>query len=326
VLRLPRFRYLRPSNAAAASALAAEHGGKAMLVAGGTDLFPNLKRRQFEPEVLIQVPSLPGIRRENGRFVLGATVTLAEASTEPGLREALPGFAEAAGLVSSPPLRNAGTVGGNLCVDTRCNYYNQTFEWRKAIGFCLKKDGDICLVAPGSPRCWAVSSSDTAPVVLALGASVELAGPDGTRLIPAADLYRDDGIEYLGKQPHEVLTAIHLPASAGVRTAYVKLRRRGSIDFPIAGAAVALELDGDIVVRCRIALSAVASHPLEVPAAGEFLAGKRLDQESIAAAAELAAKPAKPLDNTDLTHFWRKKMVRVIVEQALAAAAGRPPA
>jgi 4-hydroxybenzoyl-CoA reductase subunit beta len=214
-------------------------------------------------------------------------------------------------------------VGGNLCVDTRCNYYNQTFEWRKSIGFCMKKDGEICLVAPSSPRCWAVSSSDTAPVALVLSATVELAGPDGSRVIPVAALYRDDGIEYLAKQPHEVLTAINLPVEAGVRTAYVKLRRRGSIDFPIAGAAVALRLDGDVVVSCRIALSAVASHPLEVPAAGEFLAGKRLDQESITAAAELAAKPAKPLDNTDLTHFWRKKMVRVVVEQALAAAAAQ---
>jgi 4-hydroxybenzoyl-CoA reductase subunit beta len=306
--------------------MVAEHGDRAMLVAGGTDLFPNLKRRQFEPEVLVQVPSLPGIRREKGHFRLGATVTLAEAASDQGLRSALAGYAEAAGLVSSPPLRNAGTVAGNLCVDTRCNYYNQTFEWRKSIGYCMKKDGEICLVAPGSPRCWAVSSSDTAPVALVLGASVELEGPEGSRVIPAADLYRDDGIEYLAKQPHEVLTAILLPAATGVRTAYVKLRRRGSIDFPIAGAAVALELDGDLVVSCRIALSAVASHPLEVPPAGEFLAGKRLDPETIAAAAELAAKPAKPLDNTDLTHFWRKRMVRVVVEQALAAAAARGPA
>jgi 4-hydroxybenzoyl-CoA reductase subunit beta len=321
MLRLPRLRYLRPASPREASAMAAELGARAMLVAGGTDLFPNLKRRQYEPEVLVQVPQLPGIHRDGQGFVLGATVTLAQAAADPALRAALSGFAQAAGLVSSPPLRNAGTVGGNLCVDTRCNYYNQTFEWRKSIGFCMKKDGDICLVAPGSPRCWAVSSSDTAPVALVLGATVELAGPDGSRVIPAATLYRDDGIEYLSKQPHEVLTAINLPVEPGVRTAYVKLRRRGSIDFPIAGAAVALRLDGDMVVRCRVALSAVASHPLEVPAAGEFLTGKRLDRESIAAAAELAAKPAKPLDNTDLTHFWRKKMVRVVVEQALAAAA-----
>ena len=155
---------------------------------------------------------------------------------------------------------------------------------------------------------------------------MELTGPDGSRTLPVAALYRDDGIEYLAKQPHEVLTAIQLPVEPGVRTAYVKLRRRGSIDFPIAGAAVALKLDGDLVVSCRIALSAVASHPLEVPAAGDFLAGKRLDEETVAAAAELAAKPAKPLDNADLTHFWRKRMVRVVVEKALLAAAARSAA
>jgi len=229
------------------------------------------------------------------------------------------GYAEAAGLVSSPPLRNAGTAGGNLCVDTRCNYYDMPYEWRKAIGYCLKKDGDICLVAPSSPRCWAVSSSDTAPMAIALRATIVLAGPDGEREAPVAALYRDDGIEYLAKQPFEVVTVIRLP-NAETSTAYVKLRRRGSIDFPIAGAAAALQLDGDVVTECRIALSAVASHPLEARAAAEFMVGKRVDEETVKATAELAAKPARPLDNADLTHFWRKRMVRVVVEQAIVAA------
>ena len=300
-----------------------ELGTRAMLVAGGTDLFPNLKRRQFEPDVLVQVPAMSGIEAGRGGFRIGATTTLASVAADPALRSQLAGFAEAAGLVSSPPLRNAGTIGGNLCVDTRCNYYNQSHEWRKSIGFCLKKDGDICLVAPSSPRCWAVSSSDTAPMALVLGATVELAGPTSTREIAVADLYRDDGIEYLGKRPQEVLTAITLPAPDGLLTAYVKLRRRGSIDFPIAGAAVAMKLEGGTVVNCRIALSAVASHPLEVTAAGAFLAGRKLDEESIEAAAELAAKPARPLDNTDLTHWWRKRMVKVVVADAIRRAAGR---
>jgi 4-hydroxybenzoyl-CoA reductase subunit beta len=198
-----------------------------------------------------------------------------------------------------------------------------TYEWRKAVGFCMKKDGDICLVAPGSPRCWAVSSSDTGPMAMALEGVVTLTGKDGERELPVAALYRDDGIDYLAKQPSEVLTALRLPHIENNRSAYVKLRRRGSIDFPIAGAAVALQMDGDIVARCRIVLSAVASHPLEARAADEFLTGKRLDNETVQAAAEIAAKPAKPLDNTDLTHFWRKRMVRVVVEQALTQAATR---
>ena len=295
-----------------------------MLVAGGTDLIPNLKRRQFDPEILVQVPALTGIEpEEGGGLRLGATVTLSEAADHSALNASFRGFAEAAGQVSSPPLRNAGTLGGNLCVDTRCNYYNQSYEWRMAAGFCMKKDGDICLVAPGSSRCWAISSSDTAPMALVLDAMITLAGPDGERRLPAAALYQDDGIDYLAKLPHEVVTAISLPAPDGVRSAYVKVRRRPSIDFPLAGAAVALRFDGDVVTACRIALTAVASHPLEVPAAGEFMVGKRIEEETLEAVAELAAKPARPLDNADLAHTWRKKMVRHAVREAILRAAGR---
>ncbi|HZK72470.1 MAG TPA: FAD binding domain-containing protein [Clostridia bacterium] len=324
MLRLPRFKYLRPKTAREAAHMAAELGPRAMFVAGGTDLFPKLKRRQFEVEALIGLEFLDhAIHGGGGDTVLGAGTTLAAAAANPHLNKHLAGYAQAAGLVSSPPLRNAGTIGGNLCVDTRCNYYDMTYEWRKAIGFCMKKDGDICLVAPSSPRCWAVSSSDTGPMALALGGLVVLAGPDGERELPVAALYRDDGIDYMAKQPSEVVTALRLPAIEGNQTAYVKLRRRGSIDFPIAGAAVALQMDGDTVARCRIVLSAVASYPLEAVAAEEFLTGKSLDDETIRAAAEIAAKPAKPLDNADLTHFWRKRMVRVVVEQALTLAATR---
>jgi 4-hydroxybenzoyl-CoA reductase subunit beta len=318
MLRLPRFRYLRPKSAREAAAMAAEHGARAMFVAGGTDLLPKLKRRQFDIDTLIGLDFLPRAIRNGGEEChVDAGATLSAAAHDPSLRAHLPGYAEAAGLVSSPPLRNAGTVGGNLCVDTRCNYYDMSYEWRKAAGFCMKKDGDICLVAPSSPRCWAVSSSDTAPMAIALGGVAVLVGLDGEREIPVAGLYRDDGIVYLAKRPEEVLTALRLPAARGTRSAYVKLRRRGSIDFPVAGAAVTARLEGDTVVDCRIVLSAVASHPLEVEAAGAFLRGKPLSREAIEQAAELAARPAKPLDNADLSHFWRKRMVRVVVEQAL---------
>src|SRR5438270_7690077 len=235
MLRLPRFRYLRPKSAREAARMAADLGPKAMFVAGGTDLFPKLKRRQFEVDTLI---GLEFLDRTVGAEQIGAGATLADIAKHSELQ----GYAQAAGLVSSPPLRNAGTAGGNLCVDTRCNYYDMTYEWRKAIGYCLKKDGDICLVAPSSPRCWAVSSSDTAPMAITLGATVMLAGPDGEREAPVESLYKDDGIDYLAKQPYEVVTAVRLPASSRTLSAYVKLRRRGSIDFAIAGAAVAHEL------------------------------------------------------------------------------------
>ena len=295
--------------------MAADLGPRAMFVAGGTDLLPKLKRRQFEVDTLIGLDFLD--RAISDHSVIGAGVTLSDASHDPGLRRAFPGYAEAAGLVSSPPLRNAGTIGGNLCVDTRCNYYDMTYEWRKAAGFCMKKDGVICLVAPSSPRCWAVSSSDTAPMAIALGATVVLVRADGEREIPVDALYRDDGIEYLAKQPAEVVTELHLPNRKDTRSAYVKLRRRGSIDFPIAGAAVAARLEDGVVADCRIVLSAVASHPLEATAAERFLSGRQLDPETVREAAEVAAGPAKPLDNADLSHFWRKRMVRVVVEEAL---------
>jgi len=321
MLRLPRFNYLQPKTAREAASMAAEHEGHAMFVAGGTDLFPKLKRRQFEVDTLIGLDFLPrNIHNGSTECVIDAGVTLASAARDPHLKTHFAGYAEAAGLVSSPPLRNAGTIGGNLCVDTRCNYYDMTYEWRKAAGFCLKKDGDICLVAPSSPRCWAVSSSDTAPMAMAVGGFVNLTGPDGERELPVSGMYRDDGIDYLAKRPSEVVTGLRLNGSSDLRTAYVKLRRRGSIDFPIAGAAVAIRLDGDIITDCKIVLSAVASYPLEVAAAGDFLKNKRPDRETIRQTADIAAKPAKPLDNADLNYYWRKQMVRVVVEQALELA------
>jgi len=211
--------------------------------------------------------------------------------------------------VSTPLLRNMGTLGGNLCLDTRCNYYNQTYEWRKAIDFCMKKDGAICWVAPSSPRCWAVSSSDVAPVAVAIGAEFLLVGPGGERVVPAARLYQNDGINYLAKHPDEILVEVRLPPPDGWDAVYRKLRRRGSFDFPV--------WDDAVVADARIVLGGVASQPLEVPEAGAALRGEHLSDERIAAAAESAYRPAKPLDNTDFDLSWRKQMTRVYVKGAL---------
>src|SRR5437764_409386 len=217
MLRLPRFRFLRPKSAREAARMAQELGPKAMFVAGGTDLYPKLKRRQFEVEALIGLDFLE--RRIEGSTI-GAGATLAAISSRPDVHA---GYAQAAGLVSSPPLRNAGTAGGNLCVDTRCNYYDMPYEWRKAIGYCLKKDGDICLVAPSSPRCWAVSSSDTAPMAIALGATVVLAGPDREREVPVASLYNDDGIEDPAKRLVRVVVEDGLAGATRMGPSAVKL-------------------------------------------------------------------------------------------------------
>jgi 4-hydroxybenzoyl-CoA reductase subunit beta len=330
MMRLPPFSYLAPVSVGDAVKLMADHGPEAMLVAGGTDLYPNMKRRQFEPRVLVGlrgIRDLAGVRRPtDAGLAIGAGTTLTTVSRHPAVRGCYAALATAAGAVSTPQLRNMGTLGGNVCVDTRCNYYNQSYQWRKAVNFCMKKDGEICLVAPGSPRCWAVSSSDTAPVLWSLGASVRLAGPAGERVIPISALYQDDGIQYLTKQPGEIVTEIVLPPADSVRSVYRKLRRRGSFDFPVLGVAAALRMDGERVAEARIVLGAVASLPREAPEAARLLVGERLTAEVIDRAADAAYRPAKPLDNTDLTHPYRKKMTRVYVARALRSLAGLPEA
>ncbi len=329
MLRLPPFTYLAPRTLEKAVGQIGEAGPDGMLVAGGTDLYPNMKRRQFEPKILVGLRAVRDLGRISGGaargMTIGSGVTLSRVAASPEIARGYRALALAAGAVSTPPLRNMGTLGGNLCLDTRCNYYNQTFHWRKSIGFCMKKDGEICLVAPGSPRCWAISSTDTAPAAIALGAQVRLVGPTGERVVAAADLYRDDGMAYLAKAADEILVDIILPAADGWRSTYWKLRRRGSFDFPILGVAAALRCAPDGTVEdARIVLGAVASHPLIASQAADLLKGQRPTPDVIARAALAAYQPARPLDNADLTIGYRKKMSRVYVERALRELAGLP--
>jgi 4-hydroxybenzoyl-CoA reductase subunit beta len=323
MLRLPRFTYLEPRTVEDALRLRAEAGPDAAFVAGGTDLYPNMKRRQQTPATVISIARIPELTRISGSpqegITIGATVSLTVLSAHPVVRSHYRAVAHAAEVVSTPLLRNMGTIGGNLLLDTRCNYYDQTYEWRKAINFCMKRDGEICWVAPSSPRCWAVQSSDGVPVAVALGAQVTLASPRGTRRLPAASLYRNDGIEYLSKEPDELLVSYHLPPVNGWRATYQKLRRRDSFDFPVLGVAARVDLaDDGTVSAARIVLGAVASHPMEIAGAADALVGRQLDETTIGAAADAAFKPAKPMDNTDFTLGWRKEMVRVYVQRALA--------
>jgi 4-hydroxybenzoyl-CoA reductase subunit beta len=301
MLRLPWFEYRAPRTVAEAAKILAGEGPAAMAVAGGTDLLPNMKRRHQAPKVLVSLRGIPELKALNGSF--GAAVTLNEIvryeKTPTALRQA-------AAQVATPQIRNMGTLGGNLCLDTRCNYYNQTYEWRKAIDFCLKKDGKTCWVATASKRCVAVSSTDTAPALIALNAKVTLVSSRGEREIPVENLYKNDGIEYLTRAPDEILTEVRVPA--GWKSTYWKLRRRGSFDFPILGVAVALKFEKDVISDARMALGAVASRPFLVEKAGEFLKGKTLSDEVIAHAAELAANRAKPMDNTDMDLYWRKEV------------------
>ncbi len=329
MMRLPPFTYLSPRTLEEAARMLADHGADAMAVAGGTDLYPNMKRRQFEPKVLVGLrglPELQGIRGDQCQgLVIGAGTVLRQLFTHPVVFTHYPALARAGSLISNPQIRNMGTVGGNLFVDTRCNYYNMPYGWRKSINFCMKKDGDVCWVAPGGSRCWALSSSDLAPVVIALDAVVRLVSAKGERVIPARELYRDDGIAYLAKMPDELLVEVIVPPIDGLRTTYWKLRRREAIDFPILGVAAAIRLDHEgTCTHARLVLGAVASAPLEAREAQQVLIGKKLTAEVIAEAAQAAYKPAKPLDNADLTLYYRKSMTRVYVTRALRELAGLP--
>src|SRR5262252_991623 len=249
MMRLPQFSYLAPRTVPDAVRMIADAGPGGMFVAGGTDLYPNMKRRQQTPRTVISVGRITDLRRCSGDGAsgvqIGAGMSLTDLCENPVINRDYPVVAQAARLISTPVMRNMGTIGGNLLLDTRCKYYDQNYEWRKGINFCMKKDGDICWVAPSSPKCWAVQSSDLAPVMVALGARLRLVSSEGERFVDAASLYNDDGIHYLRKRPDELLTEIHLPPRGRVRAAYEKLRRRGSFDFPVLGVAAALAFEDD---------------------------------------------------------------------------------
>jgi 4-hydroxybenzoyl-CoA reductase subunit beta len=319
MMRLPWFGFHSPKTIDEAAKILAAEGPQAMLIAGGTDLLPNMKRRHQTPATLVSLRRIEALKKtSNGSgAVLGAGFTLNEVVANRAVREKYTGLWQAAAQVATVHLRNMGTLGGNLCLDTRCNYYNQNYEWRKAIDFCLKKDGEICWVATASKRCVAASSTDTAPALIALGATVRLVSAQGERDVALADLYRNDGIEYLTRRPDEILTEVKLPESDGWKSSYWKLRRRGSFDFPVLGVAAAVKTARDgTVVEARIALGAVSSRPL-LTKAGELLVGRKLTDEAIAEVGRKVASVAKPMDNTDLNLYWRKDVVSEFVGYAL---------
>jgi len=320
MMRLPWFRYLTPDSVEEVVAILAGEGPETSVVAGGTDLFPNMKRKHQVPHTLVALRHINELKEvTNGDgLTLGAGLTLTDLARDPNVREQFPGLWQAAIQVATPQLRNMGTLGGNLCLDTRCTYYNQNYEWRKAIGFCMKKEGEICWVAPSSKRCLAVSSTDTAPALISLDASVTLVSKAGERDVAVRDLYKNDGIDYLRRRNDELLTQIKLAPSKGWRSTYWKLRRRGSFDFPVLSVAAAARLAADDTVEdVRIVLGAVASSPQVADAAAEMLVGKKLTDNVIVEAGAIASKLAKPMDNTDFTLHWRKRVTTEFVGLAL---------
>jgi 4-hydroxybenzoyl-CoA reductase subunit beta len=321
MMRLPLFEFRAPRTLEEAARILDGERANAMPLAGGTDLLPNMKRRQQIPRTLMSlryIESLNRVAMSASGSRIGACLTLSDIAGDPRFRNGLTALAQAASLVATPQIRNMATLGGNICLDTRCNYYDQNYEWRKSIDFCLKKDGTVCWVAPGSSKCMAVSSTDTGPALMALGATVRLVSRSGEREVALADLYNNDGIDYIKRRPDEILAEVLLDSLHGWKSTYWKLRRRGSFDFPVLSVAAAVRISKDIVVEdARIIVGAAACRPLAATAAANSLVGRPLNQQAIEEAAVIAARIAKPLDNTDFDMTWRKRATAEFVTYAL---------
>jgi 4-hydroxybenzoyl-CoA reductase subunit beta len=324
-LSLPDFKLLRPRTLAEAIELLGKHAD-VQILAGGTDLVPSLKQRLFTPAYVMdirRITELRGAHRIPGRGTeIGALTTLSYIEHCDHIRRDYPVLQAAASTVASPILRNMGTIGGNICLDTRCLWYNQSLTWRTSCGFCIKKDGDLCHVAPGGTKCWAVFSGDTPAGLLCLDAELEIAGPAGTRRLALCDFYTNVGDARMKLAKNEMVTRVFLPErTAGYHGVYRKLRLRGSIDYPLAGVAVALKRSNEHVTDARLAITAVNPAPLLVRGLEEEVVGKPMTEEIAAAVGELAARTAKPLTTSALTPAYRREMVRVFAKRALLEAA-----
>jgi 4-hydroxybenzoyl-CoA reductase subunit beta len=325
-LSLPEFKLLRPREIEEAIRHLGEHEGNVRVLAGGTDLIPSMRQKLFDPEYVLDLRGIAALRgikpQSDGGVEIGASTTLRTIERSDYLRQHYLVLTEAAATVASPVLRNMGTIGGNICLDTRCLWYNQSLTWRKGCGFCIKKDGDLCHVAPGGTKCWAVFSGDTPPALLCLNAEVEIASAAGTRRVRLSDFYTGLGDNYRTLQSNELVTRVFLPASsAGYSGVYRKLRVRGSIDYPLAGVAVVMKRSNGRVSDARIGITAVNPAPLLVKGAAELMEGKALDETLAESIGDLAARTAKPLTTSALTPEYRREMIRVFTKRAVLAAA-----
>jgi 4-hydroxybenzoyl-CoA reductase subunit beta len=324
MLTLPRFEWSSPTTVDETLALLGDTPGETLIVAGGTDAVPNLKHRLHEPKRIVhlgRVRELSYVREAPEGLELGALVTLADLSRHPLVRRDYPALAKAAGLVAGPQLRNMGTLGGNLCLDTRCTYYNQTYFWREALGFCLKKDGVVCHVVPQGKRCVAAHSSDVAPVLIALDASVEIANREGRRRVTVDEFFVPDGVHNNVLKPGDLVTRITIPAAArGLRSGYQKLRPRAAIDFPMLSVAFVARLDGARCTHARLIVSALAARPRMVNGLEALVSGHVLDDERIDAIAGAAYRQCRPQTSVPYDPDYRHEMVPVFVKRAIREA------
>ncbi len=321
MLRLHPYQYHRPRRLDEALELLQLHEGDVMPIAGGTDLVPNMKHKLFTPGHLValkRVEELRGIAEQSGELVLGAAESLSSLATHPMVRRNLPSLARAASQIAHPMIRNQATLGGNICLDTRCTYYNQTFFWRKALGFCLKKDGDVCHVVKGGTKCVAAHSADTPPILMALGAVLDIASVAGHRQVGLDEFFTADGIWNTRRQPHEIVTRVRVPKpSPRLRMSYQKLRERKAVDFPILSLALAVELGDDQVVESiALVVAALGAKPRKIGGLDKIVVGKRLSADVIEEIAGQAHRQCNPLDNIIVEIEWRRAMVPVFVRRA----------
>ena len=311
---LPNFKLERPRSIAEA---VAAHSGTVRFLAGGTDLLAALRRGLVRADTVIDlgdVAELRGIRGTGQGLRIGAGTTLEQLATD-ALLDDYPALVEAALAIAGPTHRAAGTVGGNLCLDTRCQFYNQSEPWRTANNFCMKLDGDTCRVAPKATRCYAAFSGDLAPALIVHGAVAEIAGPAGVRQTPLAQVYADDGIAYLTLAPGELLVAVHVPASQGLRSGYDKVRTRGAIDFPLAGVAVALRYENNQLLELRVAVTGADSRPLLINGL-DALCGIPLD-DALAQLDKLLRKQVGPMETAVTPAAYRRRVVPVLARRVI---------
>jgi 4-hydroxybenzoyl-CoA reductase subunit beta len=308
-------RTLRPATVDEAVRALAEEGAQAL--AGGTDLLPNLRRGLGTPRALVDLTAVPALDaiavQADGSLRLGAAATLAALAGDAAVLAGWPALATAAGLVAGPTHREAATLGGNLCQDTRCVFYNQSDWWRAGNGYCLKYRGDKCHVVVKSDRCYATYHGDVAPALIALDAVAEIVGPGGARALPLAALFVEDGARRLTLEPGEWLASVVVPPAAGWRADYVKARVRDAVDFPLAGAAVALRREGDRLVGLRVAITGTNSAPLVVPTDG--VVGGAWDAEAAKALAKAVQGTSNVLATTVASVKYRRRMLQALVRR-----------
>jgi 4-hydroxybenzoyl-CoA reductase subunit beta len=325
-MRLPKFEHFQPESLDEAVELLAEYGREARVNAGGTDLLVSIKQGLLAPRYLInlkEIPELAGVTYHEERGLrIGALTRLATLVRSPLVKEHFPLIAQAVRGVAAPPLQNMGTLGGNLCQDTRCFYYNQSEFWREARPECYKLGGTVCHAISGSDRCRAAYQGDLAPVLIALQARARLASQEGERTVPLVELYTGKGENPIGLRPDEVLTEIEIPRPAGAWGGdYQKLRYRGAMDYALVGVAAVLSRNGGCA-KARIVATAIAPAPVVMEEAGRLLEGTEIDEEITAQAAQAAYEAAHPVAAIGSTLLYRRNMVRVLTRRALARAWG----